>query len=72
MARNTSVSDNDWYPEVCYRASKYEEIFKGFKSHPAYKNIVGMPPEYGLKALEVILTNPDLKIEPEKLKLNVI
>ena len=69
MARKTSGSDNGLYPEFCFAASKRDEIFANFKRHPIYTQVLEhVSPEQGKEYLEIILSNPNLKLNEEKWK----
>ena len=70
MAVKTSASDNGVYPEFCYIASKHDEVFQNFKRHPVYNAILEhVSPELGAAYLEIILSNPDLKLDADKWKI---
>ena len=61
MARKTSVSDNNSYPEFCYLASRHDNIFDNFKRYPIYYSIVehfsAWEIEIGAKYLNHIFNN---------------
>ena len=68
MARQTSVSDNGTFPEFCYLAAKRDEVFRNFKVHPVYCQILpGRLFDYavyiGAECLRSFLENPDFNIE---------
>ena len=61
--RNTSISDNNSYPQYCYFASKNDEEFKNFKRNPIYNAILEhVSPEQGRDYLEIALNNAELHL----------
>lgn len=62
----TSVFDNEWYPEFCYFASRHDDVFKNFKRHPAYTQVVEyFSPEVGQACFEYIIRNRALRLTAE-------
>ena len=73
MSRNTSVSDNNLFPEFCYTASKHDDIFQNFKMHPVFSQIIGSwayEPFVSmyLEVLQRIVNNPNFRISDEALE----
>lgn len=66
----TSITDNGVYPEFCYIASKHDEVFQNFKSHPMYRYIVeGVSAEQGRDYLEIILNHSLVKLTSNQWKI---
>jgi hypothetical protein len=43
----TSISDNDAYPDFCWRAATDSAVFADFRRQPVYLDIVGLDPKWG-------------------------
>ena len=64
--QGTSVSDDGYYPEFCYFASRHEDVFRKFKRHPIYTRIVEyIEPRIGQECFEMILSNPNLRLSAD-------
>ena len=65
--RNTSISDNNRYPQYCYLASKNDEEFKNFKRNPIYNAILEhLNAEQGAAYLELILNDYNFRLTDEQ------
>ena len=65
MKRTGVIDIADWR-NLCYSALRNDEVFKVFRSHPLYLNVVeGVTAELGGKYLEMILNDYDFKIRDE-------
>ena len=53
----TSISDDGYYPLVCYLASKHESIFRDFRRNRIYNQIVGEPEDFGYRLVHMIEQN---------------
>lgn len=58
QGRQTSASDNDYYPALCYAASKEPSYFKDFRRNIVYNRILeNVSKEDGQRCLDVIAKN---------------
>lgn len=63
----TSLSDNGKYPAFCYSAARNDEIFRNFKRHPIYNEILEhLTDEQGAAYLDVILNDYDVELTDEQ------
>lgn len=67
----TSISDDGYYPLVCYLASKYDSVFSDFKRNPIYNYILectGEQEQYGYHMLKLIDDIPGFTPSPDDWK----
>lgn len=64
----TSISDNGYYPLICYLASKHESVFMNFRRNPVYMQIVGTSVTLGYNCFSMLMKNQKFKPAPEDWK----
>lgn len=64
----SSISDDGYYPLVCYLASKHDSIFEDFRRNIIYDGIVGTPEVMGRRFFDLIAKIKNFHLIPEDWK----